>query len=142
MSADADAATAATSARPTLSVQVRAGDLRGLALPLLVGQHEQDPIAGPQALIDQTLDGALSDRHRLGLYAGPIGTATVVLRGGQSDSEPLRGAVVTGLADAAHQERARDSGSASDSRVRRSRAPQTATSCISDTTRGPTVARR
>lgn len=49
------------------------------------------------------------------------------------------GAVVTGLADAAHQERARDSGSASDSRVRRSRAPQTATSCISDTTRGPTV---
>nr|MBP8175987.1 hypothetical protein [Sphaerotilus sp.] len=97
MSADADAATAATSARPTLSVQVRAGDLRGLALPLLVGQHEQDPIAGPQALIDQTLDGALSDRHRLGLYAGPIGTATVVLRGGQSDSEPLRGAVVTGL---------------------------------------------
>lgn len=98
MSADAAAAaTAAPPARPTLSVQVRAGDLRGLALPLLVGQHEQDPIAGPQALIDQTLDGALSDRHRLGLYAGPIGTATVVLRGGQSDSEPLRGAVVTGL---------------------------------------------
>ncbi|KDB53130.1 hypothetical protein X805_13020 [Sphaerotilus natans subsp. natans DSM 6575] len=93
MSAAADA----PAARPLLSVLVRAGDLRGLTLPLLVGQHEQDPIAGPQALIDQKLGGALSDRHRLGLYAGPVGTATVVLRGGQSDSEPLHGAVVTGL---------------------------------------------
>ncbi|MDQ5896511.1 MAG: hypothetical protein QG612_597 [Pseudomonadota bacterium] len=89
-------------ARLPLTVQVRAGDLRFVDLPLLVGHYEQDPIAGPQALIDRDLlAGGLSERHRLGLYAGPIGSATVVLQGlpgADPAAAPLmRGAIVTGL---------------------------------------------
>jgi hypothetical protein len=84
-----------------LEVRVQAKDLRFLAQPILVGQYERDPIAGPQALIDsELLDGDLSQRHGLGLYAGPLGTATVVLRAPNAVERArgsLRGAIVTGL---------------------------------------------
>ena len=84
-----------------LDVRVRAMDLRFVTQPIMVGHFERDPIAGPQLLIDRDLlDNDLSERHRLGLYAGPLGTATVVLRA-PNDAERLRGsvrgAVVTGL---------------------------------------------
>ena len=84
-----------------LEVRVKAKDLRFLAQPILVGQYESDPIAGPQRLIDsELLDGDLSQRHSLGLYAGPLGTAIVVLRAPNEVERArgsLRGAVVTGL---------------------------------------------
>jgi hypothetical protein len=84
-----------------LDVRVKAEDLRFLVQPILVGQYERDPIAGPQQLIDsELLDGDLSQRHSLGLYAGPLGTATVVLRVPNEVERArgsLRGAVVTGL---------------------------------------------
>ena len=82
-----------------LEVAVRAMDLRFLSEPILVGHYEQDPIAGPQGLIDrELLGGDLSERHSLGLYAGPRGTAVVVLRA-PNEGRPgsLKGAVVTGL---------------------------------------------
>jgi CHAT domain-containing protein len=84
-----------------LEVGVQARDLRFIDKPILVGHYEQDPIAGPQRLIDrELLEGDLSERHSLGLYAGPRGTATVVVRP-QNDAERQRGslygAVVTGL---------------------------------------------
>ena len=89
------------STSPTLAVAVRAMDLRFVTCPILVGTYEQDPIAGPQDLIDrELLAGALSQRRSLGLYAGPLGTVTVVLRK-HSPRKPgqgsLTGAVVTGL---------------------------------------------
>jgi triacylglycerol esterase/lipase EstA (alpha/beta hydrolase family) len=84
-----------------LEVRVQAKDLRFLSQPILVGHYEQDPIAGPERLIDdELLGGDLSERHRLGLYAGPLGTATVVLRVPNEVERrrgSLRGAVVTGL---------------------------------------------
>ncbi len=84
-----------------LEVRVQAKDLRFLTQPVLVGQYERDPIAGPQRLIDsELLDGELSQRHSLGLYAGPLGTAAVVLRVPNEVERArgsLRGAVVTGL---------------------------------------------
>ncbi len=84
-----------------LEVRVQCKDLRFLAQPIMVGHYEQDPIAGPQGLIDrELLAGDLSERHSLGLYAGPIGTATVVLRAPNEAERArgsLRGAVVTGL---------------------------------------------
>lgn len=88
--------------RRRLEVGVIATDLRFLTQPVLVGHYENDPIAGPEGLIDrELLDGELSRRLALGLYAGPRGTATVVLRG---PARPLpllpgllRGAVVAGL---------------------------------------------
>ena len=87
--------------RRRLQVSVRAEDLRFLSMPIMVGHYEQDPIAGPEALIDrELLDGELSQRRGLGLYAGACGTATVVLRA-PNDFERARGsfggAVVTGL---------------------------------------------
>jgi hypothetical protein len=84
-----------------LEVRVVAKDLRFLTQPILVGHYERDPIAGPQRLIDsELLDGDLTQRHNLGLYAGPLGTATVVLRAPNALERArgsLRGAIVTGL---------------------------------------------
>ncbi|MFT4102112.1 MAG: hypothetical protein QM674_13950, partial [Burkholderiaceae bacterium] len=84
-------------AKRRLEVAVKAMDLRFVCDPILVGHYEQDPISGPEALIDrELLDGDLGKRHTLGLYAGPTGTVVVVLRAA-SAFQPLRGAVVTGL---------------------------------------------
>jgi len=84
-----------------LEVCVKADDLRFLDDPILVGHYQQDPITGPEALVDrELLDGELSERHSLGLYAGPRGTATVVLRIPNEFERrrgSMRGAVVTGL---------------------------------------------
>jgi hypothetical protein len=81
--------------RRRLAVAVQAMDLRFLAKPVMVGHYEQDPIAGAEALIDsELLAGDLSMRYNLGPYAGPRGSATVVLR---AHGERLTGAVVTGL---------------------------------------------
>ncbi|MBX3606653.1 MAG: CHAT domain-containing protein [Piscinibacter sp.] len=84
-----------------LEVSVHAMDLRFLSQPILVGHYEHDPIAGPQALVDrELLNRDLSERHALGLYPGPLGGASAVLRI-PSELERLRGsltgAVITGL---------------------------------------------
>jgi len=90
-------------ARPKrrLAVSVKAMDLRFLTQPVLLGHYEQDPIAGAEALIDrELLDGDLSQRYNLGLYAGARGTATVVLRVPNEQERrrgSLSGAVVCGL---------------------------------------------
>ncbi len=84
-----------------LVVTVRAQDLRFVTQPILVGHYDQDPIAGPQALIDRELLGnELGERYRLGLYPGPLGSATAVLRVPnrlEAERGSLVGAVVTGL---------------------------------------------
>ena len=85
----------------TLRVKVKAMDLRFVTQPILVGHYEQDAISGAEAIIDRdVVDRALSERYNMGLYAGPVGTAVVVLRF-PNDAERLRGsfcgAVVTGL---------------------------------------------
>jgi CHAT domain len=81
--------------RRKLTVSVHAADLRFLPGVLMVGHHEQDPIAGPQAVLDrELLHGLLTERHNLGLYPGPIGSALAVLpKGGDTQ----RGAVIVGL---------------------------------------------
>ena len=84
-----------------LEVAVRAMDLRFLEQPILLGHYEFDPISGPEALIDrELLDGDLGERYNLGLYAGPRGSATVVLRLPNAQERrrgSLHGAVVCGL---------------------------------------------
>ena len=88
-------------AKRRLEVTVRAMDLRFLFEPIMVGHYENDAIAGPESLIDrELLQGDLSERRSLGLYAGPRGTVTVALRvqrRARQDSGLLSGAVVTGL---------------------------------------------
>ena len=84
-----------------LDIAVKAMDLRFVSSPILVGVYEQDPIAGPQKLIDrELLDGDLSQRKSLGLYAGALGSATAVLRVPNRQERQrgsLGGAVVVGL---------------------------------------------
>lgn len=86
---------------PPLRVSCHAMDLRYVRQPLLVGHYENDSIAAAEALIDRDLvAGELSGRHRLGLYAGPRGTSTVVLMtesGRERRQGRCRGAVVIGL---------------------------------------------
>lgn len=66
--------------RQQLSVRVVAMDLRNVQVPVLCGHYLGDPIAGAEAQLDQHVVGrALSQRERLGIYAGEIGTTAVVL---------------------------------------------------------------
>lgn len=91
------------SVRQSLRVSVRAMDLRFVRIPLLCGHYLDDPISGPEAVIDQYLvDSALSRRHRLGVHAGEIGSVSVVLM--PRCREDLlrrtgRGAVIVGLGE-------------------------------------------
>lgn len=84
-----------------LAVRVKAMDLRQVTQPILVGHYEQDAISGPEAIIDRdVVHGELSLRHHLGLYAGPIGSASAVILHSSAQERQrgsMRGAVVTGL---------------------------------------------
>lgn len=86
---------------PCLQVCCKAMDLRFVTQPVMVGHYLQDAISGPEALIDREIvDRELSMRHRLGLYAGAQGTATVVLLTSNAEERRkgrTRGAVVIGL---------------------------------------------
>ena len=86
---------------PCLQVCCKAMDLRFVTQPVMVGHYLQDAISGPEALIDREIVGReLSMRHRLGLYAGAQGTATVVLLTNNAQERRrgrTRGAVVIGL---------------------------------------------
>lgn len=86
----------------TLTVAVRAGDLRFIDQPLICGHFSGDPIAAAEAVLDRELDGRLSERERLGVYAGPIGSSAIVLpprSEGQSERGSRPGAIIVGLGD-------------------------------------------
>ncbi len=94
-------ARAASQTRETLRLCVHAMDLRQVTQPILVGHYEQDAISGAEALIDQELvNGELTIRNHLGLYAGSVGSASAVLLNGtdvERQRGSYRGAVVAGL---------------------------------------------
>ncbi len=94
-------ARAAPTPREALRLCVHAMDLRRVTKPILVGHYERDAISGAEALIDQELvNGELSIRNHLGLYAGAAGTASAVLLNGTDQERQrgsYRGAVVAGL---------------------------------------------
>jgi CHAT domain-containing protein/pimeloyl-ACP methyl ester carboxylesterase len=94
-------ARAASQTREALRLCVHAMDLRQVTQPILVGHYEQDAISGAEALIDQELvNGELTIRNHLGLYAGAVGTASAVLLNGtdvERQRGSYRGAVVAGL---------------------------------------------
>lgn len=88
--------------KATLAVSVLGGDLRFIDQPVICGHFIGDPIAAAEAILDGELDGRLSERERLGVYAGPIGTSAVVLpprSKGQSERESRPGAIIVGLGD-------------------------------------------
>jgi CHAT domain-containing protein len=86
--------------RATLKVSARAGDLRFIDQPILCGHYVGDPISGAEATLDEMLDGALTEREHLGVYAAEVGTSAIVLRpprGDAADGEGGLGAVIVGL---------------------------------------------
>ncbi len=86
-----------------LAVSVKAMDLRFARQPVMCGHYIGDPIAGAELSIDVHLvNGALTRREHLGIYAREIGTAAVVLMPRSSEErlrDSARGAVIVGLGE-------------------------------------------
>lgn len=83
-----------------LKVGVHAGDLSYIDQPVLCGHYIGDAISGAEAKLDEKLNGILSERERLGVYASEIGTSAIVLRPPSRDEVArgsLPGAVIVGL---------------------------------------------
>jgi len=88
---------AAGPSAPPLKVTVVHGDLKFADFPILVGHYKGDTIISAEAEIDRLLGGRLTQRHRLGLYPGEIGSHEVVLRKRDQAGIAYSGAVVVGL---------------------------------------------
>jgi hypothetical protein len=76
-----------------VGLRVVHGHLAFARFPVLVGHYSGDTFAGTEARLDRALNSLLSQRRKLGLYPGRIGTNVVVL---DREAKP-RGAVVVGL---------------------------------------------
>ncbi|PID49133.1 MAG: hypothetical protein CR991_07855 [Proteobacteria bacterium] len=89
-----------------LEVSVRAMDLRFARNPILCGHYRSDTIAGAEYQIDQHIvQGALTQRERMGIYADEMGTSTIVLM--PRSREDVRqcggkGAIIVGLGEWEH----------------------------------------
>ena len=66
-----------------MKVSVLHGNLAFCSNPVAVGHYEGDEIVSAEKDLDYHMSGRLADRHRLGLYPGPEGTAVVVLNDAQ-----------------------------------------------------------
>ena len=76
-------------------IRVVHGHLAFARYPVTVGHYAGDTINGAERQLDQALDGRLTERKRLGLYPGALGTNTVAL----DRTKRPRGAIVVGLGD-------------------------------------------
>jgi hypothetical protein len=92
-----DASEEAKPQETPIDLCVVCGHLAFARYPVLVGHYTGDTFAGSELRLDQALNGRLSERRRMGLYPGPIGSSTVVL---DSNASPP-GAVVVGLGEPA-----------------------------------------
>jgi CHAT domain len=80
-----------------IKVCVVHGHLAFARYAVLSGHYDGDVFAGTEARLDRALDSRLSERRKMGLYPGAIGTSTVLL---DPNSKPC-GAVVVGLGEPA-----------------------------------------
>jgi len=80
-----------------LRVSVMHGHLKFADWPVVVGHYQGDTIISAERVLDQELEGRLTQRHRLGLYPGELKTFEVVLRRRPAPSNRWRGAIVVGL---------------------------------------------
>lgn len=76
-----------------IKVRITHGDLRYARHPVLLGHYQNDSIVGAERVLDKALGGKLQARRQLGLYSGPVETASVVL---DAKANPP-GAIVVGL---------------------------------------------
>ncbi len=78
-----------------LKVSVSHGHLKRASYPIAVGHYYGDTIVSAEAVIDRQLDGRLSERFRMDMYPGPIGTTEIIR---PRDTAPP-GAIVIGLGE-------------------------------------------
>ncbi|WP_020557933.1 CHAT domain-containing protein [Thiofilum flexile] len=80
---------------PTLrgEIYLRLGSLSTSIYPVAVGHYQQDVISGAEAILDQCLKGQLTQWQQLGIYAGSVGSSTLVI---DRSLKPC-GALVLGL---------------------------------------------
>ena len=76
-----------------IELSVVHGHLAFARFPVLVGHYRGDAFAGTEARLDRALGSRLSERRKLGLYPGRIGTNAILLN---PNCRPC-GAVVVGL---------------------------------------------
>ncbi len=80
---------------PVAQIRIVSGDLRYITQPVLVGHYLQDGIKSAEAVIDEALEGGLSDLYRKNLYPGELESVQVVTQRGLETT--AFGAVVVGL---------------------------------------------
>jgi hypothetical protein len=80
-----------------VTIRIVHGDLCYAKHPVMVGHFAGGTLTGPEAVLDAQLCGMLSQRHRFGVYPGPLGTTYTALRGSDVKDKRLPGAIVIGL---------------------------------------------
>lgn len=83
------------SALPPLRVVVKNGHLKYARHPVIIGHFKGDGIVSAEGDMDFLLGNKLSERERVGLYPGPIGTNLAVL----PDEQHGQGAIIIGLGE-------------------------------------------
>ena len=78
-----------------VQVSVSNGDLFYSRYPVLVGHFSNDGITSAEKKIDEYCGHALSERRRLNIYPGALGTSEVFL----NSSDEFKGAIVIGLGE-------------------------------------------
>jgi hypothetical protein len=78
-----------------MTVSVSQGDLLYAAYPILIGHFNRDGILYAEKSMDNYLNGVLTQRQKLGLYPGVIGSSEVLTDSGQQ----IKGALIVGLGD-------------------------------------------
>ncbi|HEY6896733.1 MAG TPA: CHAT domain-containing protein [Rhodocyclaceae bacterium] len=86
---------ASQAATPPVRVSICHGDLAYASHPVCVGHYLGDTQISAERRLDLALDGALSDRMRLGIYPGRLGTWEIFIPG-ENKVHP-QGAIVVGL---------------------------------------------
>jgi CHAT domain-containing protein len=90
-------------AKLPIQVLVSNGDLKYASYPVLAGHFFRDAILYAEAQIDQMLKGELSQKHRVGIYPGDVGTSELILfrdrnsKDGSTKDEGIKGGIIVGL---------------------------------------------
>jgi tetratricopeptide (TPR) repeat protein len=79
--------------QPALRVRVSHGHLRHAKYPLIIGHYKDDSVVSAEKTLDRALDGRLTTRFAMGVYAGPDGTGEIVI----TPANKPPGALVIGL---------------------------------------------
>ena len=78
-----------------VEVNVSHGDLKYASYPLLAGHFKNDSILYAESRIDGLVSGLLTERQKLGIYPGDIGTSEILL----TYAPGFSGAIIVGLGE-------------------------------------------